>query len=271
MLGTGRREPHLARDGDERARRRRSPMGRPLAADARAWIGSDHPSAPSSGSVFTLPAPLPHRRSTSPTTPSRSGHRRRRPRLDLIMLMLLEVTACLATRSPPALNPRAVKRSGEDPEQLRARVSELAGCGPRRHPVVVHGIVALLVWRGAAPEPASRARSRWQSRPTTLTSTWAASCSSPTSPSEFFEPGERIALSGRNGAGKSTLLRLLAGELRPDSGSAQLVFQRGRGSLPGRGARRASRSRRRLRLLRAAPRCWKRRRSWSGWRPAMWG
>ncbi len=40
-----------------------------------------------------------------------------------------------------------------------------------------------------------------------------------------LEPGERMTLSGRNGAGKSTLLRLLAGELRPDSGS--LVLQKG--------------------------------------------
>jgi ATP-binding cassette subfamily F protein 3 len=40
-----------------------------------------------------------------------------------------------------------------------------------------------------------------------------------------LEAGERMTLSGRNGAGKSTLLRVLAGELKPDSGS--LSLQRG--------------------------------------------
>jgi ATP-binding cassette subfamily F protein 3 len=37
-----------------------------------------------------------------------------------------------------------------------------------------------------------------------------------------LEPRERMTLSGRNGAGKSTLLRVLAGELRPDSGALSL-------------------------------------------------
>src|SRR5690606_27643513 len=32
-------------------------------------------------------------------------------------------------------------------------------------------------------------------------------------------PGQRVGLVGENGAGKSTLLRILAGELRPGSGS----------------------------------------------------
>ncbi len=40
-----------------------------------------------------------------------------------------------------------------------------------------------------------------------------------------LEPGERMTLSGRNGAGKSTLLRVLAGELKADSGT--LSLQRG--------------------------------------------
>ncbi|HEV7615030.1 MAG TPA: ABC-F family ATP-binding cassette domain-containing protein [Solirubrobacterales bacterium] len=40
-----------------------------------------------------------------------------------------------------------------------------------------------------------------------------------------LEPRERMTLSGRNGAGKSTLLRVLAAELKPESGS--LSVQRG--------------------------------------------
>ncbi len=40
-----------------------------------------------------------------------------------------------------------------------------------------------------------------------------------------LEPRERMTLSGRNGVGKSTLLRILAGELKPDSGS--LTVRRG--------------------------------------------
>src|SRR5918911_4863383 len=35
--------------------------------------------------------------------------------------------------------------------------------------------------------------------------------------------GERVALVGANGTGKSTLLRLIAGELRPDSGTIALA------------------------------------------------
>ncbi|HRP06157.1 MAG TPA: ATP-binding cassette domain-containing protein, partial [Opitutaceae bacterium] len=32
------------------------------------------------------------------------------------------------------------------------------------------------------------------------------------------DPGERVCLLGRNGAGKSTLMKIIAGEIKPDSG-----------------------------------------------------
>ncbi len=38
-----------------------------------------------------------------------------------------------------------------------------------------------------------------------------------------IEPGERIGLVGRNGEGKSTLLKLMAGSLKPDSGTVALA------------------------------------------------
>ncbi|MFG0282958.1 MAG: ABC-F family ATP-binding cassette domain-containing protein [Phycisphaerales bacterium JB039] len=40
-----------------------------------------------------------------------------------------------------------------------------------------------------------------------------------------IEPGERIGLVGRNGAGKTSLMRIMAGELKPDSGD--VAVQRG--------------------------------------------
>ncbi len=41
-------------------------------------------------------------------------------------------------------------------------------------------------------------------------------------PSLSVRPGERLLVTGPNGAGKSTLMRVLAGELRPDSGSVNV-------------------------------------------------
>lgn len=40
-----------------------------------------------------------------------------------------------------------------------------------------------------------------------------------------LEPGERVCLVGRNGCGKTTLLKLLAGALKPDSGSISFFGQ----------------------------------------------
>lgn len=42
-------------------------------------------------------------------------------------------------------------------------------------------------------------------------------------PSLRIRPGERLLVTGPNGAGKSTLMRVLAGELRPDGGSARIA------------------------------------------------
>ena len=40
-----------------------------------------------------------------------------------------------------------------------------------------------------------------------------------------IEPGERVCLIGRNGEGKSSLMKLIAGELKPDSGN--IIRQQG--------------------------------------------
>ena len=40
--------------------------------------------------------------------------------------------------------------------------------------------------------------------------------------SAALPPGSRVGLIGRNGAGKSTLVRVIAGELEPDDGTAEM-------------------------------------------------
>ncbi len=40
--------------------------------------------------------------------------------------------------------------------------------------------------------------------------------------SAALPPGSRVGLIGRNGAGKSTLVRVIAGQLEPDTGTAEM-------------------------------------------------